>query len=903
LIITLGFIVLITVVVIGFLASMRIERISSRSHLNGIRADVFAQEGVDTVVARLYSATSKTNVGWVSEAGMIFCHTNGSAVVPAGLALYSGSTTNTTSDVAVDLNPVSLETNQTLVTGSTSTQPLYVSWIYQRQDGTTSTNVPSYDAANPVVGRYAFWTDDESSKLNVNTAGLRNNTNALSDPSSVNLNALIPDPYDVSTNDISSITSFTATNNFNSASELVRASPTLDALYASQKFSLTHYNHSPELNMFGQPRIMLTTSTNTAWAGGSTNFIDILTTPNSDPGLLSSLDGTKVLKVIQTITNYMARTDWPILPGHSFIEKYPDPMIAPTVDKGSGGGVVQIAVNIIDYVRCAESTNILVQPLSISSLSGGYAPYNKFHPTQKLPDLNDELMDDVTMLGNTRRVCIVEEGAYCSADPLTTNGFVVGVTPVTMYAFARLYLPPNFGVDSVSYDQIEWDPVIEGSVSNNNFASDPGIISTNDVYPASSGPLNNGRYVTLKRTIPNVLWDINYAYRSSIYDLNGGLMNRVMAYGYVPTYVPNSQLSTKAAGIEKSLPSASCDDPCVNAVGASQGKLASARPSDMVTNNGNTFGTQSPTLSSTLAPPLGNGGTTPNVAQQQDTTSGGLGGTHTSDSIRLPYPKNDPKGRGPGRVMSLGELGYIHTGMDVWPNGCAGTPWRTLRLQPTTASDRYIPDWALLDLFCVPVVPGTRSEPFLMPHSTNNAPIAATPNVGGRVNLNSGIQPFSGSGLTRNLPLEAALLGATNTFSTNVPPIPMATVSTTAATTLSANIVNYHLGVAGGVASGGRTFSVNSAHEVPFFTPGQLSEVKGIADGGEDSEELVRQLLAVTTVRGNVFSIYTVGQSITQDASGAITELGEKRYQVMVERVGYGPNTVYQPIYMKTIMP
>lgn len=59
--------------------------------------------------------------------------------------------------------------------------PMPVEWIYVLQDGTTgaldasnkfisSVSGIAPSSTNPIVGRVAFWTDDESSKLNVNTA-------------------------------------------------------------------------------------------------------------------------------------------------------------------------------------------------------------------------------------------------------------------------------------------------------------------------------------------------------------------------------------------------------------------------------------------------------------------------------------------------------------------------------------------------------------------------------------------------------------------------------------------------------------------------------------------------------------------------------------------------------------
>jgi competence ComEA-like helix-hairpin-helix protein len=71
-------------------------------------------------------------------------------------------------------------TNPSL-TGVSNTAAMPVSWIYVLKNGTLTTpssvsgntatftvNAPTQ--SNPIVGRIAFWTDDESCKLNLNTA-------------------------------------------------------------------------------------------------------------------------------------------------------------------------------------------------------------------------------------------------------------------------------------------------------------------------------------------------------------------------------------------------------------------------------------------------------------------------------------------------------------------------------------------------------------------------------------------------------------------------------------------------------------------------------------------------------------------------------------------------------------
>jgi uncharacterized protein (TIGR02600 family) len=68
----------------------------------------------------------------------------------------------------------------TVTATQTNPVPMPVKWLYVLQDGTlatisasgniTSTGSSTPSTTNPVVGRIAFWTDDESCKVNVNTS-------------------------------------------------------------------------------------------------------------------------------------------------------------------------------------------------------------------------------------------------------------------------------------------------------------------------------------------------------------------------------------------------------------------------------------------------------------------------------------------------------------------------------------------------------------------------------------------------------------------------------------------------------------------------------------------------------------------------------------------------------------
>jgi hypothetical protein len=61
-------------------------------------------------------------------------------------------------------------------------------------------------------------------------------------------------------------------------------------------------------------------------------------------------------------------------------------------------------------------------------------------------------------------------------------------------------------------------------------------------------------------------------------------------------------------------------------------------------------------------------------------------------------------------------------------------------------------------------------------------------------------------------------------------------------------------------------------------------EIKGIADGGEQSEELYRQISNLVTARGNVFSIFAIGQAIVQTPDGRLLVTAEQRTRTIVER-------------------
>lgn len=101
----------------------------------------------------------------------------------AGILAIPGKTYDSDNDNKWDIEGFHVATSAPVETGSTANPvPMPVKWLYVLQDGKIvapnggSGNTASFSGssapttANPIVGRVAFWTDDETCKININTA-------------------------------------------------------------------------------------------------------------------------------------------------------------------------------------------------------------------------------------------------------------------------------------------------------------------------------------------------------------------------------------------------------------------------------------------------------------------------------------------------------------------------------------------------------------------------------------------------------------------------------------------------------------------------------------------------------------------------------------------------------------
>jgi uncharacterized protein (TIGR02600 family) len=229
LVLVLAFLVLVAVVVIGFLgraASLRKATAHERAAVGG---RVLADTVVNLVQGQIdHAATAGSNTAWASQPGAVRLF-DSSGNLQRIYRLYSAKsvTASAAGDLGddsppanwaqspwewVDLNaPVSFKNAQgdpvtrfpildprdpnsltqvnpvegfalSAAPGATALQPapMPVRWMYVLRDGTIAEGIADAGAggvrvagatsANPITGRIAFWTDDETCRVNINTA-------------------------------------------------------------------------------------------------------------------------------------------------------------------------------------------------------------------------------------------------------------------------------------------------------------------------------------------------------------------------------------------------------------------------------------------------------------------------------------------------------------------------------------------------------------------------------------------------------------------------------------------------------------------------------------------------------------------------------------------------------------
>lgn len=219
--------VLFATLALAVFYASRVERRSSSLFAGTIEARALAETGVNLCVAQIADATSTTNRAWISQPGLIRTFV-GNRTADVNYRLYSWADMRphgtfdphaaanavpgnwaTSKALYVDLNepapdpddptdrnkdkyPIlyppgmlggnvsgfGVTANNTAGANATAL-PMPVQWLYVLRDGSVETAtangsssviVGNATSANPIVGRVAFWADDETTKININTA-------------------------------------------------------------------------------------------------------------------------------------------------------------------------------------------------------------------------------------------------------------------------------------------------------------------------------------------------------------------------------------------------------------------------------------------------------------------------------------------------------------------------------------------------------------------------------------------------------------------------------------------------------------------------------------------------------------------------------------------------------------
>ena len=271
LLIILGFVTLLTVLVVSLLLTTRFERSASSLALGRAQADVLADYGADAAIERLREAidegrqfNSNRYTTWASEPGRIhvftISQTDGS-ITRVARDMFSAPPGPDADSANVDLNKAGLSGNHPI----TGTAPgvMKVGWLPVLAD-------PGQPASksNPAVGRVAYWVDDDSCKVNINTADGSKKVTFNSDgsvksgditksfgfgvPSEISLQAL-----GLTNAAAAAIADYAAASGFNSAAEINRIAGVPPSFYEDNKFNINHTARTPELNMFGELKIYL----------------------------------------------------------------------------------------------------------------------------------------------------------------------------------------------------------------------------------------------------------------------------------------------------------------------------------------------------------------------------------------------------------------------------------------------------------------------------------------------------------------------------------------------------------------------------------------------------------------------------------------------------------------------
>ncbi len=192
-VITLLCITVLTVIATAFLQSMSIERLTSRSQLSLMSAEEVAQAAADEALQKITTYMVERPyhaVGYKTIQGQITPVIMGSinyGTAPEQKVLVSGDPLNVTftdgsggaASNSIDLNFKTSSTDQygwigsPVINGAVQYSPRRALWVNLLSDPAQpeQPDPTRKETYNPIVARYAYWVEDETSKLDIGVAG------------------------------------------------------------------------------------------------------------------------------------------------------------------------------------------------------------------------------------------------------------------------------------------------------------------------------------------------------------------------------------------------------------------------------------------------------------------------------------------------------------------------------------------------------------------------------------------------------------------------------------------------------------------------------------------------------------------------------------------------------------
>jgi hypothetical protein len=511
LILTLTILAVVMILLMSFIVSMRTERMAAAASSDLSRAKSLAEGAVDEAVGLLQSST--TNItpasSYVTSPGAVYTW-NGTAWTQ--IPLFTGNGT-------ANLN------SNNVITGTGGTA-LQVGWQ----------NIMSQGGTPRLVGRFAYWVDDEATKVDINTAQSRTVDPVGNTPAAIDLSQAFPANPSDAANILSYLSSHPPLDTIESvklASPVPSGGPGVgsNSFYNSQ-YSITAKATSPDLTPWGTKRINLT------------NLMPANPSVTQKQQAFATIMGALTNNAIGTWSG-----------GATFLSKY---NVQPTE-------LQQIAANIVDYIGNDP------YPLDSSAVGPTDLTPPQYLGLKQTPYLNELVISNVVQLS-------------ASATP------PAGTLSITTYVTAELWY---------MYTNSVWNPILFGSpkvvvmnIPNINITyaggnTGPATISpgggsvtlnlTPSPIPASDGTVNN-RYVLVTGIFPQAPITLTDASQLTQVGLGQGTVNAIftsqkarMDYAQIKFALPNIKGSISSSGSTTlSLSWASqCNDPRVKPVSTS----------------------------------------------------------------------------------------------------------------------------------------------------------------------------------------------------------------------------------------------------------------------------------------------------------------------------------------------